>query len=326
MLPHGTIAGSIRIEIAMKGVILAAGKGTRLYPITRHIAKPLLPIAGRITLDYAFEQLRSMGCEEVCVVVGENEAAMREALVDGSGFGVRLSYVRQNDPKGLAHAVGFAKEFVAGDDFVLYLGDAIYDRPLGEFAEQFKNSGCVNLNLVKWVEDPRRFGVANLDGDKITKLVEKPQNPESNYAMAGMYIFGPQIWDVLPNLAPSARGEFEITDAIQTLIDQGEDVRAGIFEGAWFDTGTLDSYLETSSFLTGGASMVGDGTEISAPLGTSVVIGDGVRVQAGLIEDVTILPGADVEVTGTIRHSILAGVVRHEGDLENVILWGSEDR
>lgn len=309
----------------MKGVILAAGKGTRLYPITRHIAKPLLPIAGRITLDYAFEQLKAMGCHEVCVVVGENESAMREALGDGSEYGVSLSYVRQTDPKGLAHAVGFAKEFVGGDDFVLYLGDAIYDRSLKPFADQFKSSGCANLNLVKWVDDPRRFGVANLEGDRIKKLVEKPQDPESNYAMAGMYIFGPQIWDVLPKLQPSARGEYEITDAIQTLIDQGQDVRAGIYEGAWFDTGTLDSFLETSGFLTGGTSRVGHEAKVEAPLGSAVVIGDGARVKADFIEDCAILPGADVEVEGTIRHAILAGTVRRTGDLQNLILWNGDE-
>ena len=308
----------------MKGVILAAGKGTRLYPITRHIAKPLLPIAGRITLDYAFEQLKAMGCHEICVVVGENEPAIREALGDGSEYEISLSYVRQTDPHGLAHAVGFAKDFVDGDDFVLYLGDAVYDRSLKPFGDQFKSSGCANLNLVMWVEDPRRFGVANVTGDQITKLVEKPQNPESNYAMAGMYIFGRQIWDVLPTLKPSARGEYEITDAIQTLIDQGQDVRAGVYEGAWFDTGTLDSFLETSGFLTGGTSYVGHEAQVESPLGTKVTVGDRARVKAAFIEDSAILPGADVEVSGTIRHCILAGTVRHEGDIENQILWNAE--
>ena len=308
----------------MKGVILAAGKGTRLYPVTHHIAKPLLPIAGRLTLDYAFEQLKGMGIHDVCVVVGENESAISEALGDGCEFGVNLSYVRQTDPHGVAHAVGFAKEFVAGDDFVLYLGDAVYDRSLAPFATKFSESGCANLNLVMWVDDPRRFGVANLEEDRIVKLVEKPQEPESNYAMAGMYIFDPQIWDVLPDLRPSARGEYEITDAIQMLIDRGEDVRAGIYEGNWFDTGTLDSYLETSSFLLGSQSMVGHEVELRTPVGTSAVIGDKAIVKASLIEDSAVLPGADVEVTGTIRHCILAGRVRHEGDLENTICWGDE--
>lgn len=309
----------------MKGVILAAGKGTRLYPITRHVPKPLMPLAGRLTLEYAFDQLKQMGCTSACVVVGENEPQMREALGDGSAFGIPVSYARQVEPKGLAHAVSFAKDFVDGDDFVLYLGDAIYDRSLATFAEQFRASGCANLNLVKWVEDPRRFGVANLDGDRILKLVEKPQNPESNYAMAGMYIFGPQIWDVLPNLKPSARGEFEITDAIQTLIDQGQDVRAGIYEGAWFDTGTLDSFLETSGFLAQGESILGYDANLDGAFGKHVVIGENAKVACEFIEDAAILPGADVQVSGTIRHAILAGTVRHEGDLIGEIRWNDEN-
>jgi len=327
MLPHGTIAGAqVGSNITMKGVILAAGKGTRLYPITRHVPKPLMPIAGRLTLEYAFDQLKEMGCSEVGLVVGENESAMREALGDGSGFGVTLTYIRQTDPKGLAHAVGFAKQFVAGDDFVLYLGDAIYDQTLTPFAVQFKESHAANLNLVKWVEDPRRFGVANLNGAEIVKLVEKPVNPESNYAMAGMYIFGPQIWDVLPDLKPSARGEYEITDAIQTLIDQGQKVVAGVYEGTWFDTGTLDSFLETSGFFTQAHSMVGADAEVDGAVLSHVVIGDGASVKCASIEDSAILPGAVVEVEGHIRHAILAGTVVASGDLESTIRWNHESQ
>ncbi|OWU65457.1 MAG: glucose-1-phosphate thymidylyltransferase, partial [Armatimonadetes bacterium Cent15-Ar3] len=223
----------------MKGLILAAGKGSRLYPITHLIPKPLLPLANRVTMEYAFDRMKEMGITEIGIVVGENEAAMREGLGDGSKFGVKLSFVRQPEPKGLAHAVSFAEEFVAGDSFVLYLGDAIYDRSLAEFKDKFESSGCANLNLVMAVEDPSRFGVANVEGGRIVKLVEKPKNPESNLAMAGLYFFGPKIWSIFPTLQPSARGEYEITDAIQTLIDQGETVLAGEFKGTWFDTGTL---------------------------------------------------------------------------------------
>ena len=132
----------------MKGLILAAGKGSRLYPITHVIPKPLLPLANRVTMEYAFDRMKEMGITEIGIVVGENEAAMREGLGDGSAFGVSLSFVRQPEPKGLAHAVSFAEEFVGGDSFVLYLGDAIYDRSLAEFKDKFESSGCANLNLV----------------------------------------------------------------------------------------------------------------------------------------------------------------------------------
>ena len=306
----------------LKGVILAAGKGSRLYPITHVVPKPLLPLANRPTIYYAFDRLKEMGITEICVVVGEMERQMRDFLGDGSDQGVNLSYVRQTEPKGLAHAVGFAKEFVDGHPFVLYLGDAIYGEGFKKSAEKFKQSGCANLNIVKAVEDPSRFGVANVQGDRIVKLVEKPKHPESNLAMAGLYFFGPEIWSVLPDLQPSARGEYEITDAIQMLIDRGITVLAGIYEGVWFDTGTLDSFLETSRFLTQSKPTIDPTATLDGHAGQSTVIGERVRVRCVDLEDSVVLPGADVFVTGSIRHSILAGKIHHEGSIEGKILQG----
>ena len=148
----------------MKGVILAAGKGTRLYPVTYSIPKPLLPLANRPTIYYAFDRLKEMGVTEICVVVGEMEKEMRDFLGDGgSDQGVNLSFVRQTQPQGLAHALGFAKEFVAGDPFVLYLGDAIYGSGFKSYADRFLQSDCANLNIVKAVTTPSRFGVANVE-------------------------------------------------------------------------------------------------------------------------------------------------------------------
>jgi len=306
----------------MKGVVLAAGKGSRLYPITRHIAKPLLPLANRPTMHYAFDVLKGMGITDVCIVVGENESEMRSALGDGTDQGVRLSYVKQTEPKGLAHAVGFAQTFVGEDSFVLYLGDAIYDCGFEAFARRFQESGCANLNIVKPVEDPRRFGVANVDGERIVKLVEKPQNPESNLAMAGMYFFGPQLWAVLPDLQPSGRGEYEITDAIQMLIDRGQTVLAGVYEGQWFDTGTLDSFLETSSFLTGGKGQVLG--SVSGEQSGFNVVGEGSSVECASIENSVVMPGANIKISGAIRNSILAGDVKLDGDCERQIVYSDE--
>ena len=304
----------------MKGVILAAGKGSRLYPITHLIPKPLLPLANRPTIFYAFDRLKEMGVTDICVVVGENEAQMRDALGDGASQGVRLTFVKQEEPKGLAHAVGFAQDFVGDDSFVLYLGDAIYGSGFADHARRFQESGCANLNIVKPVDDPRRFGVANVEGDRIVKLVEKPQNPESNLAMAGMYFFGPQLWSVLPDLQPSGRGEYEITDAIQMLIDRGETVLAGVYDGVWFDTGTLDSFLETSAFLTNGRNLGVEGSR--GRVGQNVVIGDGSTVECESIEDSVVLPGSRVTVQGSIRHSILAGPLSSESSLDGQIVHG----
>lgn len=305
----------------MKGVILAAGKGTRLYPVTYLIPKPLLPLANRPTMHYAFDRLKEIGITEICIVVGENEEQMKQALGDGSAYGVRLSYVRQNDPHGLAHAVGFAKEFVGDDSFVLYLGDAIYGQPLTMLTDKFVAGKTANVNLVMEVEDPRRYGVANVDGDRIVKLVEKPANPESNLAMAGLYVFGPELWTVLPDLKPSARGEYEITDAIQMLIDRGYEVLAAkIQTGQWFDSGTIDSFLEVSAFLLNGQNKVA-GT-VTGKVLDKVVVGEGATVECESIEDSVVLPGAKVKVNGAIRHSVLGGPVESATSLENVILHG----
>lgn len=305
----------------MKGVILAAGKGSRLYPITHHIPKPLLPLANRPTLEYAFDLLKEIGVRQIAIVVGDNEEAMRAALGDGSAFGIELAYVRQTEPKGLAHALSFAEEFIGREPFVMYLGDAIYSEGFAHHADRFITSGAANLNIVKPVDDPSRFGVANVEGDRIVKLVEKPKEPESNLAMAGLYFFGPQIWEVLPDLAPSARGEYEITDAIQRLIDMGHLVLAGVYEGTWFDTGTLDSFLETSAFLTGGQARIG-AAEVNAEIGSGVVVGDGAQVTAERLDDCVVLPGAKVHIAGSVRHAILGGSVDRDASVENEIIWG----
>ncbi|MCE2766858.1 MAG: NTP transferase domain-containing protein [Fimbriimonadaceae bacterium] len=306
----------------MKGLVLAAGKGSRLYPVTHIIAKPLLPLANKPTLAYAFERLKEIDVYEIGLVVGDNEQSMREVLKDGSDFGVSLTYIRQPEPKGLAHAVSFAKDFIGDSNFVLYLGDAIYGSGFVELKNQFLDSGCSNLNLVKEVQDPSRFGVANVNGDKIVKLVEKPKVPESNLAMAGLYFFRSEIWNVLPKLQPSSRGEFEITDAIQLLIDEGNLVLAGRYEDEWFDTGTLDSFLETSSFLVNGSQVIGSDVVVEGHVGDHVVIGDGAFVRCNSISDSVILPGARVVSNGDIIHSIIGGSVESDRTIEAAILHG----
>lgn len=306
----------------MKGIILAAGKGSRLYPVTHHIAKPLLPIANRPTLHYAFDRLKEIGVRDVGIVVGENADAMKSSLGDGADLGMRIHYSLQEEPKGLAHAMACAKDFVGESDFIMYLGDAIYSKPLSKLAQKFIEAGCANLNLVMEVDDPSRFGVANVDGDRITRLIEKPKNPESNLAMAGVYFFRKDIWEVLPDLQPSARGEYEITDAIQLLIDTGKTVLAGIYDGDWFDTGTLDSFLECSSYLLGGGCSIGNGAKVNAHTGASVAVGEDAFVECSGLTDTVILPGASVRCNSEIRHSIIGGRVMSESAIESQILWG----
>lgn len=309
----------------MKAVILAAGLGTRLYPVTQVIPKPLLPLVNRPTLEYAFDALKEIGVEEICLVVGQNEKAMRDALDDGRAYGLRISYVRQVEPKGLAHALSFARGFVGDDDFCMYLGDAVYSASIAPIAEKFRTSNCANVNLVKAVEDPRRFGVANVEGDRIVKLVEKPAEPESNLAMAGVYFFRSPIWAQIDALQPSARGEYEITDAIQGLVDAGETVLAGVYEGEWFDTGTLDSFLATSAFLSQGRPVIGEHGEIDAEIGENVVVGPGCIVQAERLENCVVLPGSRIETPGVVQRALIGGNV--EGDsFVSTIAFGSNSR
>jgi glucose-1-phosphate thymidylyltransferase len=305
----------------MKGVVLAAGKGTRLYPVTKAIAKPLLPIANKMTMEYAFDQFKWCGIREVCVVVGENENEVKNALGDGSRYGLSLDYAKQDEPKGLAHAVATTQEFVGDHDFMLYLGDAIYGESLAPFVERFKAGGCANLNLVKAVDDPRRFGVANVTGERITKLVEKPPQPESNLAMAGMYVFGPQIWPAITRLRPSARGEYEITDAIQLLIDDGELVLAGVYEGEWFDTGTLPSFLATSRYLTKGVPLIDPSASVQGNVGEHVVVGAGAHVECNSIADTVVLPGARLHCKGSVRGCLIGGDVARD-QLADEIVYG----
>jgi glucose-1-phosphate thymidylyltransferase len=306
----------------MKAVILAAGKGSRLFPVTKAIAKPLLPLANRMTMEYAFDQLKACGITEICVVVGENEQEMRSALGDGAQFGVSLSFALQDKPLGLAHAVGCAEEFCGGESFALYLGDAIYSGSLAPHVAAFESSDAASLLLVKEVEDPRRFGVANLADGKIVKLVEKPQNPESNWALAGFYVFGPEIWSGIHRVKPSARGELEITDAIQILIEDGLTVLPGKFTDDWYDSGTLESFLTVSRAVTKGENVIAPDAKIDAEIGSNVVVGAGARVSCDLLQNTVCLPGAVIAVDGPITGCLLGGEVTSDSGLEDQILWG----
>lgn len=306
----------------MKGVILAAGKGTRLYPVTRHIPKPLVPIAGQATILYGIERLAEAGIDDVCIVVGESGDAIREALGNHAG-GVHLCYVTQTEPNGLAHAVRFARDFVGHDPFCLYLGDAVYDRSLAPYRARFEETGCASLNLVKPVPDPERFGVAYVEGERIIRLVEKPSQPESNLAMAGVYFFREAIWDAIDDLQPSARGEYEITDAIQLLVERGEEVLAGVYDGNWFDTGTLPSLLQCSSFLLSGGMRVGARARVVGAVGGNVAIGADSLVRCSTIENSIVLDGAQVHCHGAIHGCLIGGTVKADA-LHDCIVWSDE--
>ncbi|MEJ7799636.1 MAG: glucose-1-phosphate thymidylyltransferase, partial [Ilumatobacter sp.] len=239
----------------MKALILAGGAGTRLRPITHTRAKQLVPVANKPILFYGIEAMVAAGISEIGVIVGDTRDEVMEALGDGSRFGASITFIPQDAPLGLAHCVLIAREFLADDDFVMYLGDNLMEQDLGAFVAAFDEArggddAPAAQILLKQVPDPHRFGIATLDDDgNVVELVEKPDDPPSDLALVGVYLFTDRIHDAVAAIEPSERGELEITDAIQWLIDEGERVRCELLTGWWIDTGKLTPLLEANRLL-----------------------------------------------------------------------------
>ena len=231
----------------MKALVLAGGAGTRLRPITHTSAKQLVPVANKPILFYGLESIRDAGITDVGIVVGDTAAEIGAAVGDGSRLGISATYLRQETPLGLAHAVLIAREFLGDDPFVMYLGDNLLIGGITELVDEFAVEGPDAQILLTKVLDPSQFGVAELSPEgRVARLVEKPQEPKSDLALVGVYMFGPAIHEAVRAISPSARGELEITDAIQWLIDTGKEVRPHLVSGYWKDTGRLDDMLETN--------------------------------------------------------------------------------
>ncbi len=229
----------------MKALVLSGGAGTRLRPITHTSAKQLVPVANKPILFYGLEAIRDAGVTDVGIVVGDTAAEIEAAVGDGSALGIRATYVRQEAPLGLAHCVRIARDFLADEPFVMYLGDNFIVGGITELVDEFRGSGCDAQILLTKVANPQQFGVAELGADgRVTSLVEKPAEPRSDLALVGVYMFRPRIHDAVAAIKPSFRGELEITDAIQWLIDEGYDVRPHLVTGYWKDTGRLEDMLE----------------------------------------------------------------------------------
>jgi glucose-1-phosphate thymidylyltransferase len=246
----------------VKGLILSGGAGTRLRPITHTSAKQLVPVANKPILFYGIEDMAEAGITEVGIVVGDTHAEIEAAVGDGSAFGVRVTYIPQDAPLGLAHCVLIARDFLGDDPFVMYLGDNMLQQRLSGFVERFEDdrrrastptldgggaAPAARILLCK-VPDPHRFGVAEVDASgHVTQLVEKPDDPPSDLALVGVYLFTAAIHAAVAAIEPSARGELEITDAIQWLIDSGAPVGHEVLEGWWLDTGKKDPLLESNA-------------------------------------------------------------------------------
>src|ERR1700754_3897283 len=234
----------------LKGLILSGGAGTRLRPITHTSAKQLVPVANKPVLFYGIEALVDAGVTEIGIIIApETGGEIKEAAGGGSQFGAKITYIVQDKPAGLAHAVLTAEEFIGGSSFVMYLGDNLLRDGLRGLVASFRADEPDALILLTPVDDPQSYGVAELDGERIVRLIEKPKDPPSNLALVGVYLFQPAIFEAARALEPSWRGELEITEAIQALIDHGHRVKSEVVRGWWKDTGQLADMLEANRLV-----------------------------------------------------------------------------
>ena len=283
----------------MRALVLSGGEGSRLRPLTHTSAKQLIPIAGTPILFHALEAIHDAGIREVGIVVasGATGDEVRAAVNDGSGWGLAVTYLEQEAPLGLAHAVLTAADFVRGQPFLMYLGDNVILEGVTSFVREFERTRPDAQIFVAKVPEPQRFGVVELDGDRVVRLVEKPSAFVSDLALVGVYLFDDAILEACASLEPSERGELEITEAIQWLVDRGRTVRVEMLTGWWKDTGKPEDLLEANRMLLSGkkASIRGEVDRVSTIEGP-VVIGAGATVtDSRLIGPVVIGPGALID-------------------------------
>lgn len=286
----------------MKGVILSGGKGTRLRPITHTSAKQLVPVANKPILFFGIEAMVAAGITDLAIVVGDTAAEVQAAVGDGSRFGCRVTYIAQEAPLGLAHAVKISRDFVADDRFVVYLGDNLIREGITGLVEEFERTQPDAMILLARVPEPQRFGVAELDGDRVVRLVEKPAVPRSDLALVGVYLFSPCIFEAIDRIVPSARGELEITDAIQELVNTGRRVVPHVITGWWKDTGRLEDLLEANRIVLDGL-----GRQVEGLVGEDVRLDGKVVVSPGAQLRACVVRGPAIIGAGTVVERAYVG-------------------
>ncbi|MBI3909734.1 MAG: glucose-1-phosphate thymidylyltransferase [Armatimonadetes bacterium] len=327
----------------MKALLLAGGKGTRLRPLTYTTAKQLVPVANKPILYYALEAVREAGIRDVGVIVGATRAEIEAAVGDGRRWDVRITYLPQPEPLGIAHAVKIAHPYLGDEPFLLFLGDNLIQGGVRHLVHEFNSLDAAALILLKEVADPRAFGVAEVDASgRVIRLVEKPSVPPSNLALVGVYLFRPAVHEVIATLQPSARGELEITDAIQGLLDRGERVVARRLSGWWLDTGKKDDMLEANRVVledlqpsiegevdaesrVAGRVVIGPGTRlvrstvrgpaaigagcelVDAFIGPYTSIADGARIVSSEVDHSIVLEGSVIHLPGQRLADCLIG-------------------
>jgi glucose-1-phosphate thymidylyltransferase len=330
----------------MRALILAGGAGTRLRPITHTRAKQLVPVANKPILFYGVEAMVAAGIVEIGVIVGDTRDEVMAALGDGSQFGAKITYIPQDAPLGLAHCVLIAHEFLGDDDFVMYLGDNLLEQDLAAFVGAFEaeRSGHEPPSaqiLLKQVPDPHRFGIATLDSaGNVLALVEKPADPPSDLALVGVYLFTAKVHEAVAAIEPSSRGELEITDAIQWLVDQGERVRCELLTGWWIDTGKLTPLLEAnrllleridtsiegevdeSSIVDGRVRVAAGAVVINSTIRGPVAIGSGTRIENSFIGPFSAIGNDCAVIASEVEHSVVmdGSTIDHIARLEDSLI------
>jgi glucose-1-phosphate thymidylyltransferase len=324
----------------VKALVLAGGSGTRLRPITHTSSKQLVPVANKPILFYGLEAIAAAGITDVGVIVGSTAAEIEAAVGDGSRFGLDVTYIPQSEPLGLAHAVLIARDFLGDDDFVMYLGDNFVLDGITDVVREFRKDRCDAQILLTRVPDPTAFGVAVIDAQgRVTALEEKPSRPRSDLAVAGVYLFGPRVHDAVRAISPSRRGELEITDALQWMIDQQLAVRSTVITGYWKDTGNVTDMLEVNRILLERIDTRIDGDvddtseiigrvriEAGARIRGSRIVGPAVIGAGSVVTDSYVGPstsvaencritGSEIEYSIVLRDSSFEGIRRVEASL-----------
>jgi len=314
----------------MRGLILSGGKGTRLRPLTFTQAKQLVPVANKPVLFYGIEALRDAGVKEIGIVVGDTKEEIMAAVGDGSAWGIKISYIEQEAPLGLAHAVKISEGFLKGEPFVMYLGDNILKSGIVSLVKEFEEKKPNSMILLTEVPNPQMFGVAELRDGRVVKLVEKPKKPVSNLALVGVYLFDSHIFEAVKAIRPSGRGELEITDAIQYLVEKGFNVQPHLVSGWWKDTGKIEDILEANRLILEGINGKCEGTvDAASRINGQVVIEKGVSLKNSIIRGPAII-GEGTEVTDSYigpftaigKNCVIVGTeIEH-----SIVLEGSEIR
>lgn len=309
----------------LKALVLAGGTGTRLRPITHTSAKQLIPIANKPILFYGLEAIAKAGIKEVGIIVGETRSEIEAAVGDGSQFGFKATYIPQEAPLGLAHAVKISKKFMGGSPFLMFLGDNLLKEGLNSLADDFRAKKPNAQILVAKVPNPQQFGVVEMDGSKVVRLVEKPKEPKSDLALVGVYLFDSTVFEAIDHIKPSGRGELEITDAIQWLVDHKKNVIVKHIDGWWKDTGKLIDLLEVNRLILDTLPHRIDksaSVDKASKIEGRVVIQEGARISHSTIRGPAII-GKNSAVTGSYigpYTSVYFDVQMEDSEVEHSII------